>query len=126
MSHNWPVKGTDLVIYGGYETSFNMYERGLFLRMEVSHKVVRRDHILSMINNVYNSHSNRSKEEKREIVVDMLRNKIILANYGNFRYYKVADVIFGKDALAYVVDGSDQTLYDYYKKKYGLKITKAN
>jgi len=48
-----PVEGTDMFINHGYETSVNFYERGLFLRMDLSHKVIRTNCCLDDIRCTY-------------------------------------------------------------------------
>lgn len=65
MSRCKEVPGTDMNIYGGFETSFNVYESGLFLRMEICHKVVRKDSVLNMINKIYRTNRDKSKNENR-------------------------------------------------------------
>lgn len=65
--------------------------------MDISHKVVRKDSILSMIRKIYVNNEGKSKDEKRRMVSDLSRGKIVLAHYGNQRYYKVTDVIFDRD-----------------------------
>ena len=41
-----PIQGTNLIIHHGYETAVNYFEKGLFLRLDLTHKVIRTDTVL--------------------------------------------------------------------------------
>lgn len=40
------IPGTNLLINQGYETAVNFFEKGLFLRIDLSHRVIRTDTVL--------------------------------------------------------------------------------
>jgi len=48
----------------------------------------------------------------------------VIADYGNFRIYKVTDVDFTKSPMNHVqINNEPKTLIEYYKKAYSLNIT---
>jgi aubergine-like protein len=59
------IPNTNLLIFNGYQTSIQTYQSGIYMRVDLAHKVVRTDTILNIINQIYESNLSRSKEEKR-------------------------------------------------------------
>jgi len=120
------IENTKLFLYPGFQTCFNMYEGGLYLRVDVSNKVVRTETVLALINQIYESNASKSKDEKRKLVCDALVGKTVCAVYGNYRYWKVEDLLFDKDCHNFTLSEEDQsdtyTLYQYYKDKYNMII----
>ena len=54
MRQKIDVEGNKLHIFSGFETGFSHCENnGLFLKLDISHKVVRKDSILDYINEIY-------------------------------------------------------------------------
>ena len=46
------VEGTDLYVMPGYHTSFNMYQTGLYLKVDLCNRVVRTLSVLGYINQI--------------------------------------------------------------------------
>ena len=51
----------------------------------------------------------KSKDEKRRIVKELLQSKTVLANYGNYRYYKIEDVMFDRECSKFYLDNPEET-----------------
>jgi len=48
----------------------------------------------------------------------------VIADYGNYRIYKITDLDFTKTPMNHVqINNAPQSLVDYYKKGYNLTIT---
>ena len=130
------IPDTNLRIFHGYLTSFQLYETGSFLKIDVTHKIVRIETVLNFIDDMYNKLPNLSREEKRRKVRESLLNRTVLAIYGNYRYWRVDDLIFDVDCDSFEfdddkdvqADGSGPrkkyTLTQYYKQRYNMKVTK--
>lgn len=133
-SKSCEIEQTKLLIYHGFHTSFNNYDGGFFLRIDVSHKIVRTDTVLQLIDRIYNDEKNheRSKDDKRKLAKDTLVGKVVLAMYGNYRYWRIDDVLFDKDCNTFLLEERaesadkkhNMTLVEYYKEKYNMEIRK--
>ena len=133
-SKSCEIEQTKLLIYHGFHTSFNNYDGGFFLRIDISHKIVRTDTVLQLIDRIYNDERNqeRAKDEKRRLVKEALVGKVVLAMYGNYRYWRIDDVLFDKDCNTFLLDEAaeqpdkkyNMTLVEYYKEKYNMEIRK--
>lgn len=135
-SKSFEIEQTKLLIYHGFQTSFNNYDGGFFLRIDISHKIVRTETVLHIIDRVYNEekNTNLSKDEKRKLVKELLKGKVVLAMYGNYRYWRIDDVLFDKDCNTFMLENDNQqenkeikntkTLFEYYKEKYNMEIKK--
>ena len=82
----------NLKMYKGYSSTFQELERGMFLRVDTARKIVRKDTVLECINALYQVHSGKDKEEKRNEVKKALVNAIIMTTYGKPTFYRILDV----------------------------------
>lgn len=62
MSNQVEIANTGLFLCKGYCTSFNMLESGLYLKVEPANKIVRRDSVLLVVNNIYKKYNDKSKD----------------------------------------------------------------
>lgn len=131
------IPDTNLRIFHGYLTSFNHYESGFFLKIDVSHKIIRTETVLNYIDEIYSNTQNLSKEDKRRRVKDCLVGKTVLAMYGNYRYWRIDDIIFDIDCDHFQFDDEKElhakapdqpprklTISQYYKDRYNMRVTK--
>ena len=95
------IPDTNLRIFHGYLTSFNYYESGFYLKIDVSHKIIRTETVLSYIDDIYNKNHGLSKDDKRKRVRDNLVGRTVLAMYGNYRYWRIDDIVFDKDCESF-------------------------
>lgn len=59
------LSNAGILLFTGYETSFNMLESGLYLRVDSITRIVQDKTVLEHINSVYKKHGHLSKDEKR-------------------------------------------------------------
>ncbi len=138
------IPDTNLRIFHGYLTSFNHYESGFFLKIDVSHKIIRTETVLNYVDELYNKYQDISKDEKRKRVKEALIGRTVLAMYGNYRYWRIDDIIFDRDcdSLEFydersllLAENNNQnnaiatqphkyTISQYYKERYNMKVTK--
>ena len=117
------VGNTGVILFSGYETSFNMLESGLYLRVDSITRIVQDKTVIELINSIYKCNSHLSKEEKRSKVQEEMVGKTVMANYGNSRYWVILEVIFDVNFDTMILDErSSLTLEEYYLKNYGLRI----
>ena len=136
------IPDTNLRIFHGYLTSFNHYESGFYLKIDVSHKIIRTETVLNYIDDVYSKNSHLPKDEKRQKVKESLVGKTVLAMYGNYRYWRIDDIIFDKDCDTFEFEDDKTapfqsandpetksqkksfTITQYYKERYNMKLSK--
>ena len=82
----------NLKMYKGFSAAFQELEEGIFLRVDTARKIVRKDTVLECINTLYQVHSGKDKEEKRNEVKKALVNAIIMTTYGKHTFYRILDV----------------------------------
>lgn len=125
------IEETNLVALRGFITSFNSYKDGLFLKIDIAHKILRTDTVLTSISSIYREHEALAKEEKRRLVKELLVGKTVLGMYGNYRYWRIDDIDFDLNCENFeFVDENDPTgrkhnMLTYYKEKYELTIKNA-
>ena len=111
----------NLKMFKGYCSTFQELERGMFLRVDTARKIVRKDTVLEAINALYQTHSGKDKEEKRNEVKKALVNSVIMTNYGKPTFYRILDIEF-KSMMDIYISEDIPNLKEYYKKRYNLAI----
>ncbi|XP_059049511.1 piwi-like protein Siwi isoform X2 [Achroia grisella] len=107
-----------LQIWPGYKTTINQYEDRLLMVTEITHKVLRMDTVLQMLNEYAATKGNYFKKNFLEDIV----GKIVMTDY-NKRTYRVDDVTWEASPRS-TFKMKDQTVsyIDYYYKKYNIRI----
>lgn len=117
------IPNTNLFLYNGFSTSFQLLEGGLYLRVDPVNKIVQSECVLKFINELYAQYSTASKDDKRSIVVESMVGKCVMSNYGTNRYWKIEGVMFDTNVDEIIVNkDTNQTLAEYYNSKYNLTI----
>ncbi|TSU24211.1 Piwi-like protein 2 [Bagarius yarrelli] len=98
-----------LQVWPGYSTSIKHTDGGLYLVVDISHKVLRNDSVLDII---------FQDECTKELI-----GSIVITRYNN-RTYRIDDIEWvksPKDSFS-MADGSDTTFIEYYRKNYGIMV----
>ena len=113
-----------LYLYNGYSTAFDYLQSGLFLKVDTCTKIVRSKSLLEGINEMYHAFSYLDKNERRDKVKEEFLGKIVMANYGNSKHWRVEDIIFDQDASQYKIEqgGEHMSLVEYFRSKYQLDV----
>jgi len=112
------VEQTNVSVIQGFLTSVDLYQKGLFLQIDFVSRCLQQDTILDYIFYLQKE-GWKENEIKQEII-----GKPVIADYGNYRIYKVTDLDFTKSPMNHVqINNAPQTLIEYYKKGYNLTIT---
>ena len=120
------IPDIDMVIYDGYTTNFCKLETGLFLKIDTLTKLVVKQSVLQYINDIYQRNIDKDKNLRRQIVVDSLIGKTVMANYGKSMYWRVENVVFGHENKTYSIGNKEITLAEYYFERYGLVMEVKN
>ncbi|XP_061527024.1 piwi-like protein 2 [Phycodurus eques] len=108
-----------LQVWPGYSTCIKHTDGGLYLCVDVSHKVLRNDSVLDVMNILYQ----QSKERFRDECTKEFIGGIIITRYNN-RTYRIDAIEWDKspkDTFT-LIDGTKTTFVDYYSKNYGIII----
>ncbi|KAI1900832.1 hypothetical protein AGOR_G00053920 [Albula goreensis] len=108
-----------LQIWPGYATCIKRTDGGMYLSVDVSHKVLRNDSVLDVMNVIYE----KSRESFQDECTKELIGSIVLTRYNN-RTYRIDDIEWArspKDTFT-MEDGSQISFIDYYSKNYGITI----
>ncbi|KAJ8263194.1 hypothetical protein COCON_G00156510 [Conger conger] len=112
-----------LQVWPGYSTCIKRTDGGLYLSVDVSHKVLRNDSVLDVMNVIYE----KSRESFQDECTKELVGSIVLTRYNN-RTYRIDDVEWSKspkDTFT-MADGSQISFLDYYSKNYGITIKEVD
>ncbi|XP_068943231.1 piwi-like protein 1 [Petaurus breviceps papuanus] len=113
------MRDLGLNICPGFITSILRYENEIMLCTDVSHKVVRKDTILDLINDFQKSRRRTSRED----ILQEIRGQIVYTKHNN-RTYRVDDIDWEQNPRStFKKDDSDISFLDYYRQQYGTKIT---
>ncbi|XP_067857698.1 piwi-like protein 2 [Heptranchias perlo] len=108
-----------LQIWPGYSASIRRTDGGLMLLVDVSHKVIRNDSVIDVMQAIYQ----KSSENFQDDCTKQLVGSIIMTKYNN-RTYRIDDIDWNKapSSSFRMADGKDITFCDYYSKTYGISI----
>ncbi|XP_075766864.1 piwi-like protein 2 isoform X2 [Pelodiscus sinensis] len=112
-----------LQIWPGYSASIRRTDGGLFLLADVSHKVIRNDSVLDVMNAIYQQSSDNFQDECTKHVI----GNIVITRYNNHTYL-IDDIDWNKtpkDSFT-MSDGTEITFLDYYSKNYGITVREAD
>ncbi|XP_044052946.1 piwi-like protein 2 [Siniperca chuatsi] len=108
-----------LQVWPGYSTCIKHTDGGLYLCVDVSHKVLRNDSVLDVMNMLYQ----QSKENFQDECTKELIGSIVITRYNN-RTYRIDAIEWNKspkDTFT-LMDGTKTTFIEYYSKNYGITI----
>ncbi|XP_068166185.1 piwi-like protein 2 [Antennarius striatus] len=108
-----------LQVWPGYSTCIKHTDGGLYLCVDVSHKVLRSDTVLDVMNVLYK----QSRENFQDECTKELIGSIIITRYNN-RTYRIDDIEWNKspnDTFT-LRDGKQTTFVEYYRRNYGITI----
>ncbi|XP_024131617.1 piwi-like protein 2 isoform X1 [Oryzias melastigma] len=112
-----------LQVWPGYSTAINRMDGGLYLAVDVSHKVLRNDSVLDLMNVLYQ----QTKENFKEACTKELIGSIVITRYNN-RTYRIDDIEWDKspkDSFT-LMNGTKTTFLEYYSKNYGITVQETN
>ena len=117
-------------IWHGYSTAVCITENGLFLRINDKNKMITGKTAyekMSELSQKYNG--NMNNENYLRDVRAFFVGKTVVAQYGNYRAYRIGDVLIDKNIMNTTVNMTNAegktetlTLKNYYKSQYNINI----
>ena len=117
-------------IWHGYSTAVCITENGLFLRINDKNKMITGKTAYSkMIELSKKYNGNMNNENYLRDIKAYFIGKTVVAQYGNFRAYRIGDILIDKNLINTTLnminsDGNSETvnLKNYYKAQYNINI----
>jgi len=107
-----------LELWPGYITAIGPHEKDTLLCVEVTHKVIRTETLLSVIKKMQ-----ATPGDYRKNVSEAVMGGIVLTSYNN-KTYRIDDVDWTKNPMStFEKNHCEVTFVDYFDKRYGVKIT---
>jgi aubergine-like protein len=116
------IPNHNLQIWPGYVTAVHEFEDGLYLVVDVAHKVLRSQTCWELMNDLHNRFGH-DMQKFREEVFNALIGSVVLTRYNN-RTYKIDDILWDNNPNEEfsLHNGERITYHDYYKKHYNISI----
>ncbi|XP_068083901.1 piwi-like protein Siwi [Anabrus simplex] len=115
---NVPVPNYHLELWPGYVTSIRQHEDDILLCTEITHKVMRRDNALDILESI----AEKDPAHFQHLYQKCIVGTTVLTDYNN-KTYRVDDVDFTVTPMsAFSRDGKEVTYKAYFKSRYGLEI----
>jgi aubergine-like protein len=113
------IPAQKLEVFPGYVKAIDEHEGGLFLTLDVSHRVISKRSCLEYMREVVQ----KRPQDWKDMVKKGLTGSIVMTSY-NKKSYRVDDIDFGETPMSTFEyrDGRKQTYKDYYKENYGITI----
>uniref|UniRef100_A0A3B3S5C4 Piwi-like RNA-mediated gene silencing 1 n=1 Tax=Paramormyrops kingsleyae TaxID=1676925 RepID=A0A3B3S5C4_9TELE len=112
-----------LTIWPGFTTTILQYESSIMLSMDVSHKVLRSETVLSFMGSL------RQQSGPQRFVEACTRELVglgVLTKYNN-KMYRIDDIAWDQTPTNTFKRGdTDISFKDYYRMQYGLEVTDDN
>ncbi|XP_035670589.1 piwi-like protein 1 [Branchiostoma floridae] len=107
-------------VWPGYITAIQAYDGGLMLNTDISHKVLRTETVLDMMQSIYQSSSGRGFQEA---CTKQLVGEVVLTRYNN-KTYRIDDISWDENPRSCFTfhTGEQVSFVDYYKKSYNINI----
>ena len=117
------IPNHSLQVWPGYTTAVHEYEGGLFLVIDVAHKILRSQTCHSYMNDLYAQHGRDMAEFKRQVSIGLI-GSIVLTKYNN-KTYRIDDIMWDETPTSQFSLNRNNELIsyiDYYKKQYDISI----
>lgn len=114
-----PEQGLDIL--KGYLAVFSHYLNETILTIDTSNKLIWQISVLQHIESIKKSYSNTNLSH---IIKTQLIGSTVMTIYGNFRCYRIEDVLFEENPTkAFNRQEGPSTYMSYYKSRYNISIT---
>lgn len=110
-------------LWPGYKTSIRQHEKSILMSAEVTHKIMRNENVLSVLDECLRMDQTNYKQ----LFKDRIIGTVVLTGYNN-RTYRIDDIDWDKSPSSTFSkqDGTQITYLQYYKERYQLDIRQKN
>ncbi|XP_031829627.1 aubergine [Nomia melanderi] len=113
------VRDFRLELWPGYLTSIRQHESDILMCAEITHKVMRQQTLLDILNDCYQL----SRHDYKKSYQDQVMGVVVLTDYNN-NTYRITDIDFDAtpNSTFQLKNGENISYKDYYRNKYQIKI----
>lgn len=113
------IRDFRLELWPGYTTSIRQHEDDILMCSEITHKVMRQQTLLDILNDCYQENTRDYKKIFQERVIGL----VVLTDYNN-NTYRITDIDFDTtpSSTFQLRTGESISYRDYYKNKYQIKV----
>ncbi|CAL8085757.1 unnamed protein product [Orchesella dallaii] len=106
-------------LWPGYSTAVKPCEMGLLLCVDVTHKVIRNDDLLTHIRHLMSIYRDTESANLEEYILEHIRGSMIITPY-NQKTYRVEGILLNSNPLCgfTMKNGQEVTFVEYYKQRY--------
>lgn len=114
-----PIPLHKLEVWPGYITAIDEFEDGLMLCCDASHRVLRNQTVLELMQDLENSNRAQWKDE----FVNLILGQSVLTRYNN-KVYRIDDISFDESPNDSFEknNGEKMKYHDYYKQQYNITL----
>lgn len=118
-----PIPLHKLEVWPGYITAIDEFEGGIMLCCDASHRVLRNQTVLQLMDDLQNSNHKHWKDE----FVQLILGQSVLTRYNN-KVYRIDDLSFDESPndTFEKSNGEKVSFIDYYRLQYNIRITDCN
>ncbi|CAL7950934.1 unnamed protein product [Xylocopa violacea] len=113
------VRDFRLELWPGYLTSIRQHENNILMCAEITHKVMRQQTVLDILNDCYQ----QNRHEYKKLFEGQVIGLVVLTDYNN-NTYRITDIDYDTNpSSTFQLRNGDKISYkDYYKNKYQIRI----
>ncbi|XP_076679730.1 aubergine isoform X3 [Andrena cerasifolii] len=113
------VREFGLELWPGYLTSIRQHENDILMCAEVTHKVMRQQTLLDILNDCYQ----KNRHEYKQLFESQVSGLVVLTDYNN-NTYRISDIDYDTNPRSTfkLRNGENISYKDYYKSKYQIQI----
>ncbi|XP_076626994.1 aubergine [Colletes latitarsis] len=113
------VREFRLELWPGYLTSIRQHENDILMCSEITHKIMRQQTILDILNDCYQQNRNGYKHLFESQIIGL----VVLTDYNN-NTYRISDIDYSTNpnSTFKLRTGESISYKDYYKNKYQIRI----
>jgi aubergine-like protein len=118
------VSNYDIEVWTGYKTTVNLCENNaIYLQIDYASRCLNTTTVLSYLTNL------QSRGFSNADIKEEIKDKTVIARYGNYRLYKISDIEFNNNPKTKTFqfrDNPNISIAEYMQQAYNVKIKEVN
>ena len=109
-----------LDVWRGYTASFSHHLKEMLLNIDFSSKIIRDSTVLQAMEEMRKSYT---QDDLGARLNNELVGKIVMARYGNYKCYRIEQIILGENpSMDFMTKEGPISYIQYFREKYGINI----
>ncbi|KOC68594.1 Protein piwi [Habropoda laboriosa] len=113
------IRDYRMELWPGYFTSIRQNESNILMCSEITHKIMRQETLLDILNDCYE----RNRHDYKTAYANQVMGLVVLTDYNN-NTYRISDIDYDTNPRStfQLRNGENISYMDYYRNKYQIKI----